>query len=108
MERNSSPIKDKVAKKIKTAAKSGKGSSKEASPSKLKGKWANVFSKKSATKDAKSTATQDSGERFKRLPREFFACDTVTQAKKLIGKVIRRNLPDGTILRDRIVETEAY
>ena len=50
----------------------------------------------------------ESNQRFKRLPREWFACDTVTQAKKLLGKVIRRNLKDGTILRARIVETEAY
>lgn len=42
------------------------------------------------------------------LPQEFYFADTTTVAKKLLGKVLCRRLPDGKILRGRIVETEAY
>ena len=43
-----------------------------------------------------------------RLPREFFQRDPVTVAGELIGKTLSRRLADGTILRGRIVEVEAY
>ena len=46
--------------------------------------------------------------KYKRLPKSFFKTDVVDLSKKLLGKVIRRNLKDGTVLRARIVETEAY
>jgi len=58
----------------------------------------------SAGKDNSSS----SSPRYNRLAREFFQTDVVTLSKKLLGKVIRRNLKNGDILRARIVETEAY
>jgi DNA-3-methyladenine glycosylase len=44
---------------------------------------------------------------YKRLGKEFFQDDVVSLSRKLLGKIIRRNV-DGQILRARIVETEAY
>lgn len=41
------------------------------------------------------------------LPREFFNQPTLTVARELIGSRLCRNL-DGTVLRYRITETEAY
>lgn len=46
-------------------------------------------------------------ERFTRLGREFFREEVVALSRKLLGTIIRRNI-NGTILRSRIVETEAY
>lgn len=42
------------------------------------------------------------------LPRSFFARDTVTVARELLGCVLACRAGDGTLLRGRIVETEAY
>ena len=39
---------------------------------------------------------------------EFYLQPTVTVARQLLGAIIERQLPDGQILRGRIVETEAY
>ena len=43
-----------------------------------------------------------------RLGAEFFARDVLEVAPDLVGKVLVRRLPDGTELRERIAETEAY
>jgi len=43
-----------------------------------------------------------------RLPRTFFARSSVEVAPGLLGHVLARRLPDGSVLRARIVETEAY
>ena len=43
-----------------------------------------------------------------RLKRQDYARDAVTMAKALLGKTLCRRLDDGTVLRARIVETEAY
>ena len=37
-----------------------------------------------------------------------YGYDAVTMAKRLLGRVLCRRLDDGTVLRARIVETEAY
>jgi DNA-3-methyladenine glycosylase len=42
-----------------------------------------------------------------KLLREFFECDTLEVARELLGKVIVHK-SDGTIIKARIVETEAY
>ena len=42
------------------------------------------------------------------LTREFYARDTLTVARALLGQHIVRKLPDGTQLVCRITETEAY
>jgi DNA-3-methyladenine glycosylase len=46
--------------------------------------------------------------RGKKLPRKFYTRDAETLARELIGKILVRRLPDGRVLRARIVETEAY
>ena len=43
-----------------------------------------------------------------RLPRGSFAGSATEVAPELLGRVLARRLPDGAILRARIVETEAY
>jgi DNA-3-methyladenine glycosylase len=43
-----------------------------------------------------------------RLPRDFYARDTVLIARELLGKLVSRRLPGGELLLGRIVETEAY
>ena len=43
-----------------------------------------------------------------RLTGEFFARDVLEVAPDLVGKVLVRRLPDGSELRERIAETEAY
>jgi DNA-3-methyladenine glycosylase len=42
------------------------------------------------------------------LPRSFYARDTVTVARDLLGRILARRLRGGAVLRGRIVETEAY
>lgn len=44
----------------------------------------------------------------KKLNYDFFHRDALTVAGELAGKIIARKLPDGTIIRIRITETEAY
>ena len=44
----------------------------------------------------------------KRLTEQDYGRDAVTMAKALLGRVLCRRLDDGTVLRARIVETEAY
>ena len=44
----------------------------------------------------------------KRLRNSDYAVDAVTAAKKLLGKWLCRRLANGTVLKARIVETEAY
>ena len=43
-----------------------------------------------------------------KLSRSFFTDSVLNVAPALVGKVLCRKLPDGTILRYRITETEAY
>jgi DNA-3-methyladenine glycosylase len=43
-----------------------------------------------------------------RLPRGFFTRASTVVAPDLLGRVVVRRLPDGSLLRARIVETEAY
>ena len=45
---------------------------------------------------------------MKRLRKSDYAVDAVTAAKILLGKRLCRRLADGTVLKARIVETEAY
>jgi len=44
----------------------------------------------------------------RRLPRSFFSRPSTEVAPDLLGVVIARRLPDGTVLRAALVETEAY
>ena len=39
---------------------------------------------------------------------EFFRRDVLCVAPELVGRILVRRLPDGTLLRARITETEAY
>lgn len=43
-----------------------------------------------------------------KLSYEFFHRDALTVASELAGKILARKLPDGTVMRIRITETEAY
>jgi DNA-3-methyladenine glycosylase len=43
-----------------------------------------------------------------RLPRAFFVDEPTVVAPALLGRVVVRRLDDGTVLRARLVETEAY
>ncbi len=45
---------------------------------------------------------------MKRLDAAFFHRDCLEVAPDLVGKILVRRLPDGTELRERIAETEAY
>ena len=42
------------------------------------------------------------------LQEDFFHRDALEVGPELVGKVIVRRLPDGTLLRERIAETEVY
>lgn len=42
------------------------------------------------------------------LTEEFFHRDALVVAPELVGKIIARRLDDGTIIRERIAETEVY
>lgn len=44
----------------------------------------------------------------RRLGEEFFHRDCLDVAPELVGKIVVRRLTDGTILSERIAETEAY
>ena len=44
----------------------------------------------------------------RRLTAEDYAVDAVTGAKMLVGAWLCRRLEDGTVVRRRITETEAY
>jgi DNA-3-methyladenine glycosylase len=43
-----------------------------------------------------------------RLTQEFYARDSIDVARDLLGKILVHHLEDGTALRARILETEAY
>ena len=43
-----------------------------------------------------------------KIEKTFFEKDALFVAKNILGKTICRKLPDGKILRGKIVETEAY
>lgn len=43
-----------------------------------------------------------------KLDNNFFHRDCLTVAPELVGKILVRVLPDGTEIRERIAETEAY
>ena len=45
---------------------------------------------------------------MRRLTAEDYAVDAVTAAKVLVGAWLCRRLEDGTVIRRRITETEAY
>ncbi|MBR0484166.1 MAG: DNA-3-methyladenine glycosylase [Oscillospiraceae bacterium] len=45
---------------------------------------------------------------MKKLDADFFHRDCLVVAPDLIGKILVHKLPDGTELRERITETEAY
>ena len=45
---------------------------------------------------------------MERLGADFFHRDCLEVAPDLVGKLLIRQLPDGTILQERIAETEAY
>ena len=45
---------------------------------------------------------------MRRLTAEDYAVDAVTAAKALVGAWLCRRLEDGTVMRRRITETEAY
>ncbi|MDE6425667.1 MAG: DNA-3-methyladenine glycosylase [Ruminococcus sp.] len=44
----------------------------------------------------------------KKITEDFFRRDCLTVAPELIGKILVRKLPDGTFIKERISETEAY
>lgn len=45
---------------------------------------------------------------MERVHRQFFEIPTLELAEKLLGKIFVRVMPDGTLLKGKIVETEAY
>ena len=45
---------------------------------------------------------------MRRLMADDYAVDAVTMAKALVGAWLCRRLDDGTVVRRRITETEAY
>ena len=47
-------------------------------------------------------------EQFARLDPDFYAQDVLDAAPALLGKLLCRRLPDGSVLRLRVTETEAY
>ncbi len=44
----------------------------------------------------------------KKLTKDFFSRDALEVAPDLVGKILVRRFEDGTILRERIAETEVY
>ena len=54
------------------------------------------------------TASEQAEEQMKRLSAADYAVDAVTAAKMLLGKWLCHRLQDGSVLKARIVETEAY
>lgn len=44
----------------------------------------------------------------RRLDKDFFDRDCLEVAPELVGKIFAHRLADGTVLRERIAETEAY
>ena len=53
-------------------------------------------------------ATRRYGEMIHRLTDDDYSVDAVTAAKALLGAWLCRRLDDGTVVRRRITETEAY
>jgi DNA-3-methyladenine glycosylase len=45
---------------------------------------------------------------LRRLPASFYGRSALVVARDLLGRVLCRELPDGTVLRGRLVEVEAY
>ncbi|MDE6539896.1 MAG: DNA-3-methyladenine glycosylase, partial [Ruminococcus sp.] len=43
-----------------------------------------------------------------KLTEKFFRRDCLEVAPELVGKILVRKLPDGTLIKERISETEAY
>ena len=43
-----------------------------------------------------------------RLKKGFFHREVDVTARDLVGKILVHRLPDGTLLKERIAETEAY
>ncbi|WNY26869.1 DNA-3-methyladenine glycosylase [Methanolapillus ohkumae] len=65
--------------------------------------------KKAENKKAENKIVADAADNsFLRLGSEFYRQDVLTVAPSLLGKILARKLPDGTVLRYRILETEAY
>lgn len=44
----------------------------------------------------------------KKLKKDFFQRDCLIVAPELVGKILVRKLPNGTLIKERISETEAY
>ncbi|MCM1507593.1 MAG: DNA-3-methyladenine glycosylase [Ruminococcus flavefaciens] len=45
---------------------------------------------------------------IKKLTEDFFRRDCLEVAPELVGKILVRRLPDGTVLKERIAEIEVY
>ena len=70
--------------------------------------WTNQGSSEICPALRAQEATTGDERGFRRLAEEDYSPDAVTVAKALVGAWLCRRLEDGTILRRRITETEAY